>query len=672
VIFVSGIAALIYACGGDDTTAITSTDGGEGGGLADGTTSMTDGTTGTGMDANMNADTGGGSIDSGADASDGSVVVCAVDGVACTFNGNQAGICKGGACKTCADLADGGATSAADTSCSTAYAKPSLCIAGVCVSGNCRSDADCKFADSGQDGQICGVATPNLCGKCTKDVQCQNDASFGSTYVCETGTGQCVSGACPLVATTNPQNKCSQNASDLCCGAKGAAGTCQVGTNCCSDADCVGVLVDGGAAANCNNGTCGACAPNPLGPYLVDPSVSDGLASDTGGAGSCAFKTITAALAYIATVKPATATINVEGTATFGAGETFPIDIPKGVTIKGDPAKLPTLAVAAGDVGFTMNATGSDLTNFIVDGQTKTALAGLIAGTGGDATTTIDHVTFKNFSTDGIQVVDSAGKTTGGYISIGKGVTSTGNGANGLNVNGHGTAAITGAAAADAGVDTTAFDANGANGISVGQAGLLTLKGDLNGDPPSTATVSASGNVLAGVVISTALPNATPPPNTITGLSAWNNKTSGLVVFGGSSVTVRASSFLGNAADGVHVITYNDGTTTSDAITGIDLGAGTNADPGKNVLQAPTGMHPNAGAGVCLDISKNLGFKLKAQGNVFSATFDGSLGFVDCVKDTANLTHSTGAGACAAGVDVGVIGPATNSNGVATDNCLQP
>jgi hypothetical protein len=458
----------------------------------------------------------------------------------------------------------------------------------------------------------------------------------------------------------------------LFCGTKGAAGTCQPGTNCCSDVDCVGALVDGGAAPNCNNGTCGSCPPNPVGPYLVDPSVSDGAASDTGGSGVCAFKTITAALAYIATQKPATAVINVEGTATYGANETFPIDIPKGVTIKGDAAKVPTLAVPAGDVAFTMNAMGSTLTTFIVDGQTKVALNGLIVGTGSDATTAIDHVTFKNFSSDGIQVVDSTGKTTGGYISIGKGVTSTGNGANGLNVSGHGTAAITGAAAADAGADNTAFDGNGANGISIGQAGLLMLKGDLNGDPPSTATVSASNNVLSGVVISTTLPNATPPANAITGLSAWGNKASGLVVFGGSAVTVRASSFLGNAQDGVHVITYNDGTTTSDAITGIDLGAGTNADPGKNVLQAPTGKNPNVGAGVCLDITKNLGFKLKAQGNVFSSTFDGSLGFVDCVKDTANLTHNSGAGACAAGVDIGVIGPATNSNGVATDNCLQP
>jgi hypothetical protein len=646
----AGLAACVYACGSDSSSsAILSDDGGAEGSTDDGAMPAVDGSQGI--------DSGGGKTDSGGGAMDAGGP-CPIDGVACLVNGATAGLCKSGACTSCADPTD-------DAKCTTAYgsaAKPYICNAGTCQPGDCRKDADCKFGDGGTDGQICGLSTPNKCGKCTQDSQCTADANYGPSTMCNPTTGQCVSSTC--AAVTAPPTACTANATDICCPGAAASNVCTHGTNCCSSADCSGMT------PNCNAGTCGACAaPAPGGPYLVDPSTATD-AGRTGNGAACAFKSIKAALDYVASLKLAVhATIKVEGTAALGTatGETFPIAIPAGVTITGDSAMAPTILVPAAQVGFTMSAPDSVLSTFTVDGQSNTAQQGLVVATGSDATTKIDHVVVKNMLGDGIGVGDAAGQNKGGVLAIGYGVSSTGNGtalarANGLTVNGHGAVTVTG----QVGADKTSFDSNTQSGIAVTGLGKITLTGDVGATPPTTSTVTANGNYGAGVLIANT-PGA-PPSNALTGLAAWNTTLgSGLVLTAGSAVKVRAGSFLGNTDSGARVTEYNDGVMIVDDVTLIDLGASAAGDPGLNVLQAPIGMSPNKGVGLCLAIAKNKGQQLTAAGNTFAQ----GAAFVDCSKNPANpaLTHNV---TCTLGVDVSVLGPAANSDVILTAGCTQP
>ena len=117
---------------------------------------------------------------------------CGDDNAPCTAGGGP-GLCKSGVCTQCADVTD-------DTNCTSAYgntSSPFLCLSGVCSTGNCRSATDCATASG---GSLCGVGTPNLCGKCTSDAQC---AALGSAApVCNLATGQCVAATCNTLSTS--------------------------------------------------------------------------------------------------------------------------------------------------------------------------------------------------------------------------------------------------------------------------------------------------------------------------------------------------------------------------------------------------------------------------------------------------------------------------------------
>jgi hypothetical protein len=630
------LGVWIAACGGSDGSDAPVT------GVDSGGTSSSSGGGDTGVPPTPDA----GSPDTGSSSGDAGCT----DNTACTTEEGTQGLCRSGACSSCTDSTD-------DTACGTAYSAVvdggrAVCAGGQCVAGDCHTNADCIGS------KICGLAAANTCASCSSDSQCST--AYGADYVCSVTTGGCETNAAACNVSTDA-GACQGNPADICCVPNGAAaGTCAPG-NCCSDTQCSGLT------PFCVNRTCTGCtAPPAAGPYYVDPARTvgeDALATGASPPATCAFRSITHALAVIGNNAAAGTQVYVKGDV--GANETFPIIVPKNVTIKTDPAVVANVHVnvTAGKVGFILATASSGLSRLVIDGQAKTATTGIVVQTGSAATTTLDHVSVTGFLADGIDVRDAAGSTVGGILSIGDGVTSTANGAVGLHVLGHGSATIT----VPAGHDAAHFDTN-AIGIRVVQAGVLTLTGDVGATPPTTGTITTIGNTSAGMVVDQT-PGSTVQQNVITGLTSWNTTTgAGMRVFAGSSLKLRSSSLLHNSTNGVHVFAYVDGLTVVDDVSKIDLGASAAADPGKNVLQAPA-PNANTNAGVCLQVTKNQGQVLSAYGNTL-VTKAAPVASVDCSGPAGGVVSVNGT-QCAGGVAVGIAGPANNTNQVITLNCTQ-
>ena len=149
-------------------------------------------------------------------------------------SGSQVGCQLGAGFGLCAKEACGGCTSQSDDwSCQAAFGSastPYLCnAAGFCVPGNCHADADC------QPTQICGGTTPNTCGGCTADIQCQSDPNYGFGTICDPLQGLCVtgpSGPCAPVSAGSPAYVVHPSAGD----------DTSTGS---------GVMVGGGTSASC-------------------------------------------------------------------------------------------------------------------------------------------------------------------------------------------------------------------------------------------------------------------------------------------------------------------------------------------------------------------------------------------------------------------------------------
>jgi hypothetical protein len=271
--FALGCVTIVGSgCGGDDSST---TPGGDDGGVTDGsggdgtTPDSGGGETGThdsSTDSGVDSSPGDGSTDANdandasADAADAADTSTACTGTetACT-TGTTTGLCVSGVCTACSDPAD-------DTNCATAYAGAFLCdTAGSCVAGNCHTDANCTTP-----GQICGITTPNTCGACSSDAQCESDPSYGPGTICSPANGgTCVSGTGCTIDTT-----CA-NTADICC-ASGASTACVPGS-CCTNAQCT----------NAASPICGATTANVCGPCTLDSQCSTGQVCDT-MTGACA------------------------------------------------------------------------------------------------------------------------------------------------------------------------------------------------------------------------------------------------------------------------------------------------------------------------------------------------------------------------------------------------
>ena len=415
----------------------------------------------------------------------------------------------------------------------------------------------------------------------------------------------------------------------------------------------------GGAPAGSTSGTGGtggslasACDAPTGDTYLVDPvNGNDAAASGSGkvmgsASAACSFRTITRALEILGAQPPPGTTIKIVPSGPVSAGETWPIKVPIGMTITAVSAMV-TVELPAGATGFRLRK-GASLSNLIIDGKNQ-ALTGIVVNTGADLSTRIENVTVQNMSEDGIGVGPN------GAITIGQGVSSLTNGTaaaphSGLKVAGLAVISVL------AGQTAASFRDNSGHGVAVIDGGALTVGTDATSAP---VVAILSGNQGANLYIRQT-PSAAQP-NVVQRVTLNASGTSGVQIYGGSSLTLRSSVALANALSGVIVHTYDVNGVISDDISKIDLG--TLASAGQNVLQGATGAvpGPNGGAGVCLWINPAAGGILSAQGNTFRG--------IDCTTlSPGALTRKT---VCKGGVDVGIAGQGT-PNDVVTDHCTHP
>jgi hypothetical protein len=613
----------------------------------------------------------GAPLDSAVDSSgDAGECTAQPDGHPCTLPGPSLGLCASGVCSACAGAAD-------DAKCTTAYGNGAthyLCIAGACSVGDCRGDADC--AGAGKAGQICGLQSPNQCGKCTDDTHCKAAPGYGATTICQLATGSCVLAACGSAATPQTtqtlNTACSaSNPADFCCATGGPLGACVPG-NCCSDAQC---QVDGGPGGTCRNHTCTKCAAVSNDVYYVDPVAG----SDTGSTGSsvCPFKSMARAVQFIngtfgAAIPTGTQILLRSDSlvSNVARNENFPISIPQNVTLSSENGASPrTVEVTNGRTGFNLASPSSGIAALIIDGKSAASSGVAVGGAASNQTTSLVNVTIGNFGNDGILV-------QGGGLLVGQGVLSTENGQNlavsslgaGLHVRAGNVRIVV-----NAGQSKTGFDKNKGNGILVDNSGSVTLTGtpDVTGypgnqNPPAaangTGTVTANENELANLAISQSGGNR--PFNMINGLVTWKSKGNGMNLASGSSVGVRNSVSVNNAASGVRISASFNGN-----ITGAPGGPVINLGPdalGKNIFQTPSSG--NKAAGICVDGNfNNTNQTLSAKANYFLNR--------DCSAAATNppIQLNTSRDGCANGIDVGIERTLTNQQQpnvkVVLDNC---
>jgi hypothetical protein len=558
---------------------------------------------------------------------------------------------------TCGNCSAG---SAGDTQCTTdARYTGDICYQGLCGPGNCHAtSSDCTGARA---GLICGVSTANTCGSCTSDSQCKSDSFYGSTDICNTTTGKCVSASCSPNSAA-----CSANGTDYCCG-----GSCTTG-NCCADLDC------GSSGTACVNHTCSACNAVSGNKWYVDPvNGNDNTATGSDMAGGnvapgCAFKTIKKLLNVLPSTPFAGTQIIIVGTTgtTTGlsAGETYPITLPSNTTLTTTAGPV-TLTVPAGGTLFQLNNTASGVTGggsaapLVLDGNNHAGGTAILVSPGAStSTSSISNLTIKNTSSDGIRV-------TAGTLTVGAGVVVSGSNADGIDVTG-GAANISNASGTQ-----TLFTNNATYGIEVGSLGSVSITGTPGSVPSNSGTVVTNFNTLAGISINQTPGAAGLVTNAITGLVSWGNTSDGMLLLGGSLVKVRNSIFLGNGRYGVLVSGANilDG----DDVSKLDLGKA--GSPGKNYLQTPLGaLGTNADAGLCVALANctsigangcrsagALTENLSAEGN-FMVSLTAPHVQLDCSTSTAAITK----GSCTNGNSDGITNAANVTTTVDVAGCM--
>jgi hypothetical protein len=117
------------------------------------------------------------------------------------------------------------------------------------------------------------------------------------------------------------------------------------------------------------------------------------------------------------------------------------------------------------------------------------------------------------------------------------------------------------------------FSGNKGNGIDLSGAATLNFEGGLANDN------------FQGLRIDT-MPTGS---HTITGLTAKGNTGTGVLIYGGQTLKVRSSSFLGNGANGLYYAYAN----------GSALDLGTSTDSGGNVFGGSTSRNTSAGLTLC-------------------------------------------------------------------------
>jgi hypothetical protein len=397
---------------------------------------------------------------------------------------------------------------------------------------------------------------------------------------------------------------------------------------CCTDGDC-------GTGTTCIDGGCiltSVCPPAGSTLY-VDPS----LGSDPTGNGStaCPFRTITRALDFIHHEAASPTQVVLRQTIPATNAERRPIIVPENVRIVGDPVAADVLAV---ETAFILGAPSSGLSNLTIigPGAIGDLATGVLVVAGSSVSTSIDHVTIRDFTGDGIVVHET------GALTIGAGVRVV-RCSRGLVVDGDGTAILDGPLVSDPD-EQIALVENRTHGILVAGRGRIVIRGGTG----FAGAVVAAENGAAGLRIEHA-PSTTVAASTIEGLSTTGNGLPGLPWSGidlrtGSRVVVRRSVSLANHGSGIRISSHRVSPIADDVdASGIDLGS--QADPGDNIVQSTAAGEANEGAGLCLDLPPCAGVSLAAEGLVFG-------GGNDCGGvNPGPLSRGT---ACTGGVDLGV------------------
>jgi hypothetical protein len=536
------------------------------------------------------------------------------------------------------------------------YGAGNICVQGNCQLGDCHaSSADCRGPSA---GLICGAASPNNCGACASDGQCQTDAAYGGATLCATGAGanqgKCVTAACAV-----NHAPCPANDADFCCGSLCVSG------NCCNESDCANNPSFGVGFA-CVSNDCTQCAPASGNKYYVDPvNGNDQTATGSGLAGgnptpACRFRTLTRAMAVIGNfAAPSTRVILVgaaSGVTGLDAGEALPVTLPPNVVIttQGGPItiSLPAAISQANPTntsGFVLSSNASGLSGdpsapLVLDGNgNRSGIAVSVSGAGNAYT--LSNLTIQNTRGHGISV-------TSGTLNVGAGLTVRGAGTaaiarDGLIVGGTvAGGAVTAAGVANihvaAGQAPTLFSACSSHGIEVTTGGSVNVTGVAASPLPSNGgTVVTSYNTTAGLRIDQTPGTTGLAVSSIDGLVSWGNTNYGARLFAGSKIKVRNSVFGGNAVDGVLIGNVNNTAAGLD-VSAIDLGSA--ADPGHNWLQVPLGVSGNnPTAGLCVNLGANTaGGTLRAAGNqLVTGAAPGTE--IDCATAAATVTR----GACA-------------------------
>ena len=604
------------------------------------------------------------------------------DDAACATKYGDGNVCLSGACKAGCRTAQGclgndtgklcsaqNACTACtedntgDAACTAAYNATSVCSAGVCVPGDCRTSSDCIGQNNGQ------VCTNNKCTACASNSVCQGDAVYGAATICNVAAGakqgQCVSASCG-----QPSASCSANPTvNYCCAANGGGNSCVTG-NCCKTADCQFGQI-------CTNNQCVLCTTVTDGNYYVDPLNGSDTAGVTGN-GTCAWKTISYALLQLAASNQ-TATINVKATGNVvaSATEVFPIGIAKTLTngasvrivpanriIRGAGTDVPTIKVPAGNYAFAMAAPNSRVSQMIIESANLANKASFAIRVfqGSDDTTVIDHLTIRNTLNASIRLErnGAVANTASGVLTVQGGLNVTGAGGNGaIHVLHNGKITLN----AGPGPDAISLS-NNTYGIVVTDRGQVTATGVatwplVNGGSQGTFVIK--GNTTAGLYIlpcvsvasqysanqvAAPLPAAiavqgscssatltglgtASPANSFDGIAVWDQNSgtaNGVRLMAGANVKIRNSVILGSARSGVYVengptatIVNAGGNPVNWTYTVFDLATidlGTAGSGGGNVLQAAQGSGlTNKGAGVQMAITNNKGQTLNAVGN---------------------------------------------------------
>jgi hypothetical protein len=541
--------------------------------------------------------------------------------------------------------------------------------------GDATEEPDTTLADSPGDVIVADVPDAPTDGA----LACATDGGacnyFGYASLCKAGT---CSYSCDLTTDNAACSAAYGDGGGYVCG--GEQGCDPEGLGClvyphCVPGNCSGDSQCPSNTPACMHQYCTACDPDTSGTYYVDPLLgTDDPAGGSGTAGGgssprCRFKTVAFAIQQVgASPPPGTSIIVVNssllGQVTISAatnGDSFPWRVPVNTALIAPRGAIGGVIakVTAGQDGVILAQPSSSVSGFVIDGQLRTALHGIVVRGSADlASTQIANVTVAYFQDSGIRV-EAGGVTLIRPVSVSdNGDTAvSGIAGAGMHVTGTGTAS----AAVGYFLDPLiSFSLNAYDGVLVDQRGSVVLSGV--GASPQRIQMSHNGR--AGIEIKQDPSLGALTACKVTALTCANNTGgAGLLVHGGSLVEARACRFTDNAI-GVSVQPFGGASPPSfDSDTsGIDLGTSLDGGVGGNVMQSPADGGANALVGLCIgtDASTNL----FAVGNHWN---DGDAGTaVDCRTTAAKLSM---AASCDAGiVDIG-LGSAQIGTTLRVDQC---